>query len=153
MRPDDFDDFEDEDTEPVTTVFGDRKLTPEHKLTVKKMIRNAIRWQNQQVLFTCRECCFYRPANEKRGRIAKCTLDSNNQLVTQKLMPTQLPECFLYDPLASSFVGVLDLMLALGIGLNAERGWASVVGRIAKRQDRYGYITGVTQRNLDKYGS
>ncbi len=122
-------------------------IGPELKHTIKKMIRDAIRWQNKQVLFTCRECCYYVPEP------AKCNLDASNQLVTAKRMPTQLPECFLFDPLASSFVGVLNLMYSLGIDTNAEHGWATVVGRLAAKQDRYGYITGVTQKNLNKYGA
>lgn len=168
MNDDDFDDI-DEDFDNVPVIVNRRKLTPEYKLTIQKMIRTAIRWQNAQVLFTCRDCCFYRPevvgglvntnVGEDEGvEVMKsspeaCTLEPTNQLMLSKLMPTQLPECFLYDPLSSAFVGVLDLMLALGIDLGQKQGWASVVGRVAKLQDRYGYITGITQRNLNKYGS
>ena len=129
------------------------EIGPELKYTIRKMIREAIRWQNRQVLFTCRECCFYRFPNKKKGRLAKCSLDESNQLVTAKRMPTQLPECFLYDPLASSFVNVLTLMYSLGIDtIGAKHGWATVVGRLAAKQDRYGYINGITQKNLERYG-
>lgn len=129
-------------------------MTPEVKHTVKKMIRNAIRWQNQQVLFTCRQCCFYIPADNKRNRPAKCDLDETNKLVLAKRMPTQLPECFLFDPLASEFASVLSVMYCLGVDtIRAEHGWHTVVSRIAARQDRYGYIPGVVQKNLDKYGT
>ena len=150
-------------------------MEPELKHTIRKMIRDAIRWQNQQVLFTCRQCCFYRPAvvggltgtelleeNDeleveatfKEASPECCTLEATNRLVLSKRMPTQLPECFTFDPLASAFVVALDTMHALGIEtFKADRGWASIVGRIAQRADRYGYLPGVTQRNLDKYGS
>ena len=125
-------------------------IDPELKHTIRKMIRDAIRWQNRQVLFTCRQCCFYTP---KTPRPAKCGLDSKNQLVMAKRMPTQLPECFIFDPLASSFVAVLTLMYSLGVDtIGAEHGWATVVGRLAARQDKFGYITGVSQKNLERYG-
>ena len=165
MSPDDFD-----DDEPVTvTVRGDGKLTPEHKFPIRKMIREAIRYQNAQVLFTCRECCFYQPRviggidldeDEDEGIVEiegcpeACTLESTNRLVLGKRMPTQLSECFSFDPLTSAFASVLDIMHGLGIDFyNAKQGWATVVGRIAQRADKFGYISGVTQRNLDKYGS
>jgi len=129
-------------------------LGPELRYTLKKMIREAIRYQNKQVLFTCRDCCFYQDADEKKGRVTKCTLDESNQLVTAKRMPTQLPECFLHDPLMTSFAGVLMLMYSLGIDtINAEHGWATICGRLAARQDRYGYISGITQKNLERYGT
>ncbi len=150
MRPADFDDVD----EDVPVIVNRRKLLPEHKLTIKKMIRTAIKWQNAQVLFTCRECCFYMAPHKKIGRAANCRLSGKNQLVTSKLMPTQLPECFTYDPLGSAFAGVLEIIHTLGIDFNGtKQGWATAVGRIAQRADRYGYITGITQRNLDKYGS
>lgn len=126
-------------------------MTPELKYTIRKMIRQAIRRQNQQVLFTCRECCYYVP---KACRPTKCNLDENNQLVTAKRMPTQLPSCFIYDPLASEFAAVLTLMYSLGIDtLHADHGWATIIGRLAAKQDRYGYLTGITQKNLERYGS
>ena len=128
-------------------------MRPIMKHTLRRTIRRAIRHQNKQMLFTCRDCCFYQNADEK-GRVAKCTLDENNQLVNAKRMPTQLPECFLYDPLMSSFAGVLMMMYSLGIDtLNAKHGWATICGRLAARQDRYGYITGITQKNLERYGT
>ncbi len=129
-------------------------MTPELKHTIKIMIRSAIFHQNRQVLFTCRDCCFYVPANEKTCRPAKCSLDENNQLVLAKRQPTQLPECFTYAPLRSSFASVLALMYSLGVDtLHAKHGWATVIGRLAARQDRYGYLHGVTQKNLERYGS
>ncbi len=129
-------------------------IGPELKHTIRKMIRDAIRWQNKQVLFTCRDCCFYVCKDEEHFKQAKCSLNNDNQLVMDKRMPTQLPECFLFDPLASSFVGVLNLMYSLGIDtITATRGWATIIGRLAARQDKYGYITGITQKNLDKYGT
>lgn len=130
------------------------KLTPELKHTVRKMIRDAIRWQNSQVLFTCRQCCFYEPENKKNPRPAKCGFEASNQLILSKRMPTQLPECFILDPLASAFAGVLGLMYSLGVDtINAKHGWTTVVSRLAARQDRFGYVTGITQKNLDRYGS
>ncbi len=151
MNPDDFDD---DDDEPVAlTVFGDRKLSPEHKFTLRKMIREAIRQQNNTVLFTCRECCFYRPPNEKRAHIAKCLLEDSNELVFAKRMPTQLPSCFIFAPLTSAFADVLDFMMAMRVNMGGTQGWSSVISRVACKQDRFGYITGITQRNLDKYGS
>jgi hypothetical protein len=130
-------------------------MTPDLKRTVKKMIREAIHWQNRQVLFTCRQCCFYVPDNNnKTHRPAKCNLDESNKLVLAKRMPTQLPECFIFDPLMSAFADVLTLMHNMGIDFHdAKRGWDTIVGRIAARADRYGYVTGVTQKNLDKYGT
>lgn len=125
-------------------------MTPDLKHTIRKMIREAIREQNKQVLFTCRECCFYQPSNSRF--IAKCSLDESNQLVTAKRMPTQLPECFLYDPLASPFADALTLMYTLGVDtIGAKHGWATICGRLAARQDRYGYINGITQKNLERY--
>lgn len=150
MRPDDFDDFDDE---PVTVALhgSTGKMTPELKHTIRKMIRDAIRWQNQQVLFTCRQCCFYQCSEHE---VQSCTLNAENKLVLGRRMPTQMPECFTFDPLASSFADLLLTMACLGIEtFKAERGWASIVGRIAQRADRFGYITGVTQKNLDKYGT
>lgn len=163
MNPDDFDN--------VPVIVNRRKLTPEHKLTIRKMIRTAIRRQNTQVLFTCRECVFYRSevvgglvsidvdegptgVETTKSSPRACTLEPTNQLILSKRMPTQLPECFTYDPLVSAFAGVLEIMHALGIDFHeAKQGWATLVGRIAQRADRYGYITGITQRNLNKYGS
>lgn len=128
----------------------DREL----KHTIRKMIRDTIRWQNAQVLFTCRECCFYVPTNAKTGRPAKCDLDEGNELVRTKRMPTQLPTCFTFNPLTSAFADVLTLMYSLGVDtIRAEHGWGTVVGRLAARADRYGYVTGITQKNLDKYGT
>ncbi len=132
--------------------FVDR-VGPELKFTIRKLIRDAIRVQNRQVLFTCRDCCFYTPVNEKTCRPAKCDLDENNELVTSKRMPTQLPKCFICNPLATAFAGVLAVMHSLGVDtIRKERGWATVVGRLAARADRYGYITGIAQKNLEKYG-
>lgn len=126
-------------------------MTPELKRTVRKMIRDAIRWQNKQVLFTCRQCCFYMCSEYE---VRSCTLDAENELVLAKRMPTQLPECFTFDPLASSFTPLLLTMSSLGVEtFKAERGWASIVGRIAQRANKFGYITGVTQKNLDRYGT
>ncbi len=150
-------------------------MTPELKHTIRKMIREAIRWQNRQVLFTCRGCCFYQPAvvgghsdselSDEDGELELevtfkeaspegCTLDSTNRLILGKRMPTQMPECFTFGPLASSFANLLLTMASLGIETyKADRGWASIVGRIVQRADKFGYITGVTQKNLDKYGT
>ncbi|MCK5608218.1 hypothetical protein KAR91_40425 [Candidatus Pacearchaeota archaeon] len=129
-------------------------MTPMLKHTVRKMIREAIRYDNKQVLFTCHQCCFYIPPHEKTSRPAKCDLDESNTLLLVKRMPTQLPECFTYNPLASAFSGVLTLMYSLGVDtIRAEQGWATIVSRLAARADRFGYIMGVTQKNLDKYGS
>ena len=165
MRPDDFDDFEEiEHTgadldEQLVEVRGEidahcGKPTPKQKLTIKRMIRTAIKYQNKQVLFTCRECCFYKFLDPKTNAPAHCTLDSKNRLVTSKRMPTQLPDCFIYDPLASYLATILTLMYALGIDKSRRYGWATVTGRLAKLQNNYGYFTlRVTQRNLDKYGS
>ncbi len=126
-------------------------MTPELKHTIRKMIREAIRWQNKQVLFTCRHCCFYTCSEHE---VRSCTLNAENELVLAKRMPTQLPECFTFDPLASAFANLLLTMASLGIEtFKADRGWASIVSRLAARADRYGYIMGVTQKNLDKYGS
>lgn len=136
------------DRELCETLVG-----PERKHTIRKMIRDAIRRQNRQVLFTCRDCCFYLPPGEKIGRTSNCRM-GNGKLALDKRMPTQLPECFTYDPLASPFADVLTLMYALGVDtINAEHGWATIVGRLAARQDRYGYMSGVTQKNLERYGS
>jgi len=136
-------DDEDQDFEPMSG--------PELKHTLRKMIRDAIRWQNKQVLFTCRQCCFYQ---ETDYGVISCNLDDENELILGKRMPTQMPECFTFDPLMSAFAGVLDIMHALGVEFHgADKGWATIVGRIAKRADRFGYVTGVKQRNLDKYGS
>lgn len=152
MNIDDFEDYDD-DFDNVPVIVNKRKLSPEHKFTLRKMIREAVRKQNNTVLFTCRECCFYRPPVVKRGRIAKCLLDESNELIFAKRMPTQLPSCFQFAPLTSAFADVLDFMIAMRIDMGGERGWASAISRVACKQDRYGYITGVTQRNLDKYGS
>lgn len=133
---------------------GGDKVTPELKRTVRTMIRVAICWQNQQVLFTCRHCCFYIAADDEKNIVRKCDLDEKNELVLAKRMPTQLPTCFTFDPLASAFAGVLELMYSLGVDtIHAERGWDTIVGRIVARTNRYGYVTGVTQKNLDKYGT
>ncbi len=151
MNPDDFDDIDEDFDEQVTV--RKRKLTAEHKFTIRKMIREAIRRQNNTVLFTCRECCFYRPPNVKQGRMAKCLLEDSNELIFSKRMPTQLPECFQLGVLTSAFADVLDFMMAMRINMGGQHGWASAISRVACKQDRYGYITGITQRNLDKYGS
>ena len=151
MNPDDFDDIDEDEDVPV--IVNRRKLSQEHKFTLRKMIREAIRKQNNTVLFTCRECCFYRPPNVKRGRIAKCLLEDSNELVFAKRMPTQLPSCFQFAPLTSAFADVLDFMMAMRIDMGGEHGWASAISRVACKQDRFGYITGITQRNLDKYGT
>lgn len=121
------------------------RMRPELKFTVKKMIREAIRWQNKQVLFTCRECCFYQAEG--------CTLKPTNTLMLSKRMPTQLPECFTYDPLASAFADVLTLIYSLGVDtIHCKHGWATVAGRLAARANQYGYIMGVTSKNLERYG-
>lgn len=128
-------------------------MQPELKYTVKKMIRDAIKQQNKKMLFTCRDCCFYVPRNEETHRPAKCELNESNQLVMSKRMPTQLPSCFLFNPIESSLLGVLTLMYSLGIDtIKAEHGWATICGRLATRQDRYGFMSGVKQKNLERYG-
>lgn len=133
---------------------GGDKMTPALKYTVKQMIRDAIRWQNKQVLFTCRQCCFYIAADDEKNIVRKCDLDEKNTLVLAKRMPTQLPECFISDPLESAFAGVLGVMYSLGVDtIHAKHGWDTIVSRIAARADRYGYVTGITQKNLDKYGT
>lgn len=142
-------------------------IDPELKHTIRKMIREAIRWQNKQVLFTCEKCCFYQPATVgeeledddhvvtfKPATPAYCTLDRKNRLILAKRMPTQMPDCFTFDPLESSFAGCLTLIHSLGVEtFMVKHGWATIVSRIAQRADKFGYVTGVTQRNLDKYGS
>jgi hypothetical protein len=149
------------------------QIGPELKYTIKRMIREVIKHQNNQMLFTCRECCFYLPPVEPADPLdedededaeeqeevtprpfAKCDLDENNQLVLDKRMPTHLPECFNYDPLTSGFAAILTLMYSLGVDtINAKTGWATVIGRLAERQDRFGYIHGVTKKNLERYGT
>lgn len=126
-------------------------MNAKNKHIVRKMIRDAIRWQNQQVLFTCRQCCFYQCTEYG---VKTCDLDDGNELILAKRMPTQMPTCFIFDPLESAFTGVLTMMYSLGIDtIRVEHGWNTVVSRLAARADRFGYITGITQRNLDKYGS
>jgi len=45
-------------------------------------------------------------------------------------------------------------MYSLGVDtMRSEQGWDTVVSRLAARADRYGYVTGITQKNLDKYGT
>lgn len=129
-------------------------MIPELKRSVKKMIRDAIRIQNRQVLFTCRQCCFYLDIADEANVHHGCDLDEKNTLVLAKRMPTQMPECFTFDPLESAFAAVLGIMYGLGVDtIHAKHGWDTVVGRIAARADRYGYVTGITQKNLDKYGT
>lgn len=144
-------------------------MAPELKHTIRKMIRGAIAWQNKQALFTCEQCCFYQPTvlgkeivledededaepTYEKPILEHCTLELTNKLVKSKRMPHQLPECFIHNPLDSAFAGVLDLMHSLDIYFHeAKHGWATVVGRLAKRMDRYGYIAGVKQKNLERY--
>jgi hypothetical protein len=148
--------------------------SPELKHTIRKMIRAAIKKQNSQTLFTCRDCCFYQPEviaenilhtldevglNEddlepEESVSEHCTFEPTNRLILSKRMPTHLPSCFTFDPLSSPFATVLTLMYSLGVDtMNAKHGWATVVGRLAARQNRFGYLTGITQKNLEKYGT
>jgi hypothetical protein len=146
MQPSDFDDFDEDEEQEF-----DGTITPDLKHTIRKMIREAIKWQNRQVLFTCRQCCFFQ---ENKHGVRHCNLDRKNELVLAKRQPTQMPDCFTFDPLMSAFAGTLTLMHSLGIDpFNVEYGWLTIVGRIAQRADRFGYVTGVKQKNLDKYGA
>lgn len=121
------------------------KLEPGKKRAIRKMIRTAIKFQNNRPLFSCRDCCFCSDTG--------CTLDEENITVWSQRMPHQLPACFLIDPLDTAFAGCLELMNGLGIDFHAaDHGWATVVGRLVSRANRYGYIINVKQRNLNKYG-
>ena len=121
------------------------KMEPGKKHAIRKMIRTAIKFQNSRTLFSCNDCCFC-------GEIV-CEFDEKNMAFYALRQASQLPECFTINPLDTSFAGCLELMLALGVdSFKAQRGWGTVVGRLLKHADNYGYIINVSQRNLNKYG-
>jgi hypothetical protein len=125
-------------------------MKPEIKHAIRKLVREAIRRMNSQVLFTCYHCALY---SCKKNDVRTCLLDCNNQLVLGKRQPTQMPDCFILEPLLSPMADVLDKMRAMGINwLVEDTGWATIVGRIAQRSSNFGYFN-VTQRNLNRYES
>lgn len=122
------------------------KINPGNKRAVRKMIRTAIKFQNSRTLFSCKDCCLCGDTG--------CDLDEKNIAVWSQRMPHQLPNCFTFDPIDSAFAGCLELMNALGIDFHAaDYGWPTIVGRIVARTNQYGYLIGIKQSNLDKYGS
>lgn len=130
----------------------DGTIGPELKHTIRKTVREAIIWQNKQVLFNCSHCVFHVPADHKKGRMDRCLCESAVNLNNRQA--SQMPECFQFDPLKSAFAGVLTLMYFLGVDtVHTEHGWPTIIGRLAARADRFGYITGVTAKNLERYGA
>lgn len=120
-------------------------MEPGKKRAIRKMIRTAIKFQNNRTLFSCNDCCFC-------GDIV-CDFDTKNVPVYALRLPHQLPECFTINPLDTAFAGCLELMLALGVdSFKSRNGWGTVIGRLINRADSYGYIINVKRRNLDKYG-
>jgi hypothetical protein len=119
-------------------------VTSEEKIIIRKALRTAIKIQNEKVLFSCRDCCFY-------GDV--CELDPRNRLIHSLRQPTQLPECFSFSVIDSAFAGVLELMDAMNIDFHSiKHGWPTVVGRLAARANRFGYILPMRLRNLERYG-
>lgn len=119
-------------------------MTSKEKVIIKKALRFAIKCQNRKVLFSCEDCGFYDGA---------CELDPENRTDLSMRQPTQLPQCFAYNVIESAFAGVLEVMAAMEIDFHeAKHGWPTVVGRLASRANRFGYVDGVSQRNLEKYG-
>jgi len=119
-------------------------LDAKEKAIIRRAIRLAIRQQNSQTLFSCRQCGFYDGV---------CELDPENRIVHSLRQPSQLPECFMFSVIDSAFASVLELMDTIGVDFHgATRGWPTVVGRICARANRYGYIMPVRQRNLERYG-
>jgi hypothetical protein len=115
------------------------------KQLLRKAIRAAIKAQNLRVLFSCADCALY------SGGV--CLFDETKAIQVAKVQPTQLPECFTFDPMDSAFAGCLLIMDGLKIDYHtAEHGWATIVGRLIAHADIYGYIMGLNQENLNRYG-
>ena len=124
------------------------KMEPGKKRAIRKMIRAAIKFQNNRTLFSCNDCCFCGDiACDFDGKLPDCfRINSLRQA-------HQLPECFTLDPLDTAFANCLELMLKIGVdSFKSLNGWGTVVGRLISRADKYGYIINVKRRNLDKYG-
>ena len=127
------------------------KMSLGKKMAIKKMIRTAIKFQNNRTLFSCNDCCFC-------GDIV-CEFEFEDHQLPKCFMlnslrqPHQLPECFLINPLGTAFADSLDLMLKIGVdSFKSRNGWGTAVSRLISRSDKYGYIINVKRRNLDKYG-
>jgi hypothetical protein len=138
-------------------------MKPDVKHTIRRAIRIGIRQQNATTLFTCFDCAFYQ---RKKDQLPECQLNTPGcaeafghpnkryDLVLSKRMPTQMPSCFILEPLRSPLANVLDTMRNLGVRwLEHDTGWPTIVSRLLARASNYGYFTGIRQRNLDKYGS
>ena len=121
------------------------KMSPGKKIAIRKMIRAAIKFQNSRSLFSCADCCFCGDTI--------CDLDKKNMTFYALRLASQLPECFMINPLDTAFAGCLELKLAIKVdSFKSINGWGTVVGRLLSHADKYGYIINVKRRNLDKYG-
>ena len=129
----------------------DRPLKPEVVMAIRKLIRVAIRRQNQQTLFTCCHCAFW---SRPKGMPPVCQFDQYKKIINNRSLPTQMPTCFLLEPMNSPMAVVLDKMHKMGVNWLAEdTGWATICTRMSQRSNRFGYIHGVKQRNLYRYES
>jgi hypothetical protein len=110
------------------------------------MIREAIKHQQRKTLFSCIDCAFYTDGN--------CTFEPSNVTFKSNRQASQMPDCFTIDPLQTSFAGVLGVLHSLDDveAFKADRGWDAVVGKVIRRCDRFGYFSGASMRNLNKYG-
>lgn len=111
---------------------------------IRMMIREAIKFQNHQTLFSCEHCMFYDEGH--------CEADFDDQITHNLVQPYSLPQCFTFNSIDSAYAGVLELFASMKIDFrHAEYGWATIVGRIISRCNRYGYLPKVNKTNLNKY--
>lgn len=119
-------------------------LNAKKKLTIKKIIREAIQFQNRRTLFCCEHCMFYAEGC--------CEADFDHNITFNLVQPHHLPECFTFDSINSAYAEVLEIFEGMKIDFHtADKGWATIVGRIVSRCDKYGYLINITQKNLKKY--
>jgi hypothetical protein len=108
-------------------------------------------------MFCCGHCVFY---SKKKDMPATCCFKEMHPEAGDKKidmsfrMASQMPDCFLLEPLKSPMAEVLDRMQDMGIKwFEHDRGWPTIVSRLNQRADRFGFFTGISQMNLEKYGS
>jgi len=119
-------------------------LDAKKKRMVRTIIRGAIQFQNQQTLFCCEHCMFYDEGH--------CEADFDHNITHNLVQPHQLPECFTFNSIDSAYAEVLEIFNDMKIDFHtADKGWATIVGRIVSRCNKYGYLINVSQKNLNKY--
>lgn len=113
------------------------KIDTKKKRVIRQLVRDAIRAQNREVLFSCENCIFF----------DQCDFDKN--LSINRVQAHQLPECFSFDGLKSPYGAVLETFHEMGIDfIKEDHGWPTIISRIIARTNKFGMLINVKQSNL-----